>query len=126
MGLAEGIRKHGFRKWYERELLQSHAHLVLAFLSLIGIFAGFEVFDRRAPWDDQLRIAVAILLSVAIGAWALRRYLRLLMHAEATANQAECPHCKAYGQFTLASENMAAEEVTVRCRRCAHGWTIIG
>jgi hypothetical protein len=30
MKLAEGIRKHGFRKWYERELLQSHAHMLLA------------------------------------------------------------------------------------------------
>ncbi len=29
MGLAEGIRKHGFRKWYERELLQSHLHMLL-------------------------------------------------------------------------------------------------
>jgi hypothetical protein len=37
--LADGIRKHGFRKWYERELLQSHAHLVLTFLSVLGLFA---------------------------------------------------------------------------------------
>jgi hypothetical protein len=36
MKLAEGIRRHGFRKWYERELLQSHAHLVLCFLCVIG------------------------------------------------------------------------------------------
>ena len=42
MKLAEGIRKHGFRKWYERELLQSHAHLVLTFLCAIGLFAAFE------------------------------------------------------------------------------------
>ena len=37
MKLADGIRKHGFRKWYERELLQSHAHLVLTFLCAMGI-----------------------------------------------------------------------------------------
>jgi hypothetical protein len=30
--LYDGIRKVGFRKWYERELLSSHAHMVLAFL----------------------------------------------------------------------------------------------
>ena len=30
--LAEGIRRFGFRKWYERELLSSHAHMLLAVL----------------------------------------------------------------------------------------------
>jgi hypothetical protein len=28
--LADGIRRVGFRKWYERELLSSHAHMALA------------------------------------------------------------------------------------------------
>ena len=46
MKLAEGIRKHGFRKWYERELLQSHAHLLLTFLCMIGLFAAFEALGR--------------------------------------------------------------------------------
>ena len=42
MRLAEGIRKHGFRKWYERELMQSHAHLALTFICMVGVFAAFE------------------------------------------------------------------------------------
>jgi hypothetical protein len=32
MVLAEGIRKHGFRKWYERQLLRGHGHMALTFL----------------------------------------------------------------------------------------------
>ena len=42
MQLAQGIRRHGFRKWYERTLLASHAHLVLAVLCLLGLFAAYE------------------------------------------------------------------------------------
>jgi len=51
--LAAGIRKHGFRKWYERELISSHVHLVLTFLAMIGLLGSFEVYDRRAPLADQ-------------------------------------------------------------------------
>ena len=42
MTLAEGIRKHGLRKWYERELLLSHAHLALCIISVIGVLGAFE------------------------------------------------------------------------------------
>jgi hypothetical protein len=98
MKLADGIRKHGFRKWYERELLQSHAHLVLTFLCMIGIFAGFEALGAHRGWFDQAQNIAVIGLCVAIGIWAVRRYLYFLGHAEATANQADCPQCQAYGR----------------------------
>ena len=48
MNLAEGIRKHGFRKWYERELMQSHAHMLLLLFCTIGLLGAFEVFNRAA------------------------------------------------------------------------------
>jgi hypothetical protein len=124
MKLADGIRKHGFRKWYERELLQSHAHLVLTFLCAIGIFAAFEALGRFRSFGDQLNNIVAIGLCAATGIWALRRYLRLLMHAEVTAHQADCPACKAYGRFKLESENASDNTVQVCCSKCQHRWTI--
>ncbi len=124
MKLAEGIRKHGFRKWYERELLQSHAHLVLTFLCAIGLFAAFEALGRFRSLSDQLTDIVAILICAALGIWALRRYLRLLMHAEVTAHQADCPQCKAYGRFKLESENARDSSVQVCCTKCQHRWTI--
>ena len=124
MQLAEGIRKHGFRKWYERELLQSHAHLVLTFLCAIGLFATFEIYDRHEPLAEQLGDVAAVLLCTVTGIWALRRYLYLLNHAEATANQAECPHCKAYARFDLMADNRVANQVEVRCRKCEHRWPI--
>jgi predicted Zn finger-like uncharacterized protein len=123
MKLADGIRKHGFRKWYERELLQSHAHLVLTFLCTIGLFAAFEGLGR-SPWADQVTNLVTLACSAVIGIWALRRYLYLLTHAEAIANQAECPHCRTYARFTLVHEDRVQEEVDVQCKKCEHRWHI--
>jgi ABC-type nickel/cobalt efflux system permease component RcnA len=123
--LAEGIRKHGFRKWYERELLTSHGHLVLTFLCMIGLFAGFEALSRnRASWLDQAVDIAAIALCALIGLWALRRYLYYLNHAEAAAHQADCPQCKAYGSFAVEAEDDAERVMTVCCRKCSHKWTI--
>jgi hypothetical protein len=126
MGLAEGIRKHGFRKWYERELISSHAHLLLTLLCAIGLFATFELYSRFASASEQLTDFGAVLLLSIVGVWSLRRYLYLLMHAETTANQAVCPECKTYGRFELAGEEEPEHAVRVRCRHCKHEWPIEG
>jgi predicted Zn finger-like uncharacterized protein len=126
MKLAEGIRRHGFRKWYERELLQSHAHLALTFLCLIGIFAAFEGITRSGPLADKADDVATLLLSGAAGLWALRRYLYLLSHAEAVAHQADCPQCEAYGRLELLQSDASGESVQVRCRACGHVWRIDG
>ncbi len=124
MKLAEGIRRHGFRKWYERELLQSHAHLVLTFLCLLGLFAAFEAAWRFRDWVDQATDLVAGALCAGIGLWALRRYLRLLTSAEAVAHQADCPSCKTYGRLELVQSDATGTSVQVRCRHCGHEWHI--
>ena len=124
MKLAEGIRKHGFRKWYERQLLQSHAHLALTFLCLVGVFAAFEGLTRFRSWSDQATDLAAIGLCGATGLWALRRYLFLLSTAEATAHQADCPQCQAYGRLELMQASPDGEQARVRCRGCGHVWDI--
>jgi len=124
MRLAEGIRKHGFRKWYERELLQGHAHLALTFIAMIGVFAAFEAATTFRSWADQLADLGSGLLCAGAGLWALRRYLFLLAHAEAAANQAECPQCKTYGRLELVQSDASGDEVQVRCRKCGHCWHI--
>ena len=126
MRLSDGIRRHGFRKWYERELLQSHVHLALTFLCAIGLFAAFEAALHFTSWTDRTIDAFAILACGGIGVWALRRYLYLLMHAEHAANQADCPKCGAYGRFTLVDGTATPSVVPVKvcCRQCAHQWTI--
>jgi hypothetical protein len=124
MGLAEGIRKHGFRKWYERELMQSHLHMLLLLLCTIGLLGGFEVFSRKAPLADQLSIVASILACAGIGLWAMRRYLFLLQHAEHVANQAVCAQCKVYGRLDVLHVDIGRQSVGVRCQRCGHAWPI--
>lgn len=125
MGLADGIRKHGFRKWYERELLGSHGWMVLTFLCTIGLFAAFEGLGQ-SQGDARLGNLAAIGLCGVVGVVSLRRYLYLLMHAEAMANQATCERCDTYGRLEVAAEDRAGARLRVRCRKCGHEWTIEG
>ncbi|MFZ2652401.1 MAG: hypothetical protein WA210_20060 [Burkholderiaceae bacterium] len=126
MQLSEGIRKHGFRKWYERELLQSHAHLLLLFVCAIGLLASFAVYSKGAPWADRAIDVAAIVLFTAVGLWSLRRYLFLLLHAEVIANQAVCPMCQTYGRLSLAPDQAKpGGPLVVRCRKCEHEWPIV-
>jgi predicted Zn finger-like uncharacterized protein len=124
MQLIEGIRRLGFRKWYERELLQSHAHLALCFLCSVGLFGAVEAATHFTDLSDRVIDTLSIVASGGVGVWALRRYLYLLMHAEHAANQADCPHCGRYARFTLVERQATLPAVTVRCRDCAHQWSI--
>ena len=45
MSTIEGIRKLGFRKWYERQLVEGHLYLVTMILALIAMAAGYEVIS---------------------------------------------------------------------------------
>jgi predicted Zn finger-like uncharacterized protein len=126
MKLAEGIRRHGFRKWYERELLQSHAHLALTFICVVGVFAALEAAFRYRTLADRLFDVMAVFVCAATGVWALRRYLFLLTHAEAVAHQADCPQCQAYGRLELLQSDASGQTVQVRCLHCGHVWRIDG
>jgi ABC-type nickel/cobalt efflux system permease component RcnA len=124
MNLADGIRKLGFRKWYQRELMRSHGHMLLLFLCAIGLLASFEAFDRSAPTSDRAKDVAAILLLASVGIWSLRRYLYLLMHAEEAARQAVCPQCETYGRLSLLAEQREHSPLRVQCKKCQHAWTI--
>ena len=123
--LADGIRRLGFRKWYERELLSSHAHMTLAILAAVAMLASFEAF-QGGSLADKLMDMVFVVVSGAIALWSLRRYLFLLMHAEEVANQANCANCKAYGQLRVQDEpgHRRPELVPVCCKRCGFRWTL--
>jgi len=125
MKLAAGIRKHGFRKWYERQLLRSHAHMALTFICMIGVMAAFEAASKNRGWADQFIDGVAVLACGATGLWALRRYLFLLTHAENAAHQADCPACGTYARFKLVQADATDEKARVCCRQCSHEWTIV-
>jgi len=121
--LAEGVRRFGFRKWYERELLSSHAHLLLTLLCSIALIGMLEVF-KGGTLEEKLLDVLLFIASGAIGLWALRRYLYLLMHAEEVANQANCPDCGTYARFAVVSEDRRSGQTIVCCRQCQQQWTI--
>ena len=124
MKLAEGIRRVGFRKWYERQLMKSHGHLAFTFICMIGVFGALDAMRGASSWAERAGGLASVALCAAAGLWALRRYLYLLQHAELAAHQAECPQCKAYGRLDLVQSDSTGERVLVTCRGCKHGWRI--
>lgn len=124
MKAVKTIRRIGFRKWYERELLQSHLHLVLLLLSTLGMLGSAEAYDRGQALGAQLTMLTCALASAVIGYWALRRYLYLLNHAEYVADQAVCRSCDTYAKWDVTAEQASQNKMTVCCRGCGNRWSI--
>jgi formate dehydrogenase maturation protein FdhE len=129
MALDDALRQRGFRRWYERQLIESHVYLVTGFLSLIMMAVALEVTEfRSSAANFAFLVAVALAGAlVCIGSW--RKFTEILFRAEAVAEQAVCPMCGTYGRFDVVSARDATDAVTgrivdVRCRTCAHEWPI--
>ena len=129
---AEGIRKYGFRRWYERQLIESHLYLVTGILALFMAIACFEDFGSRNPaWETLLRLA-ATTAGIGVCLWTFRRYLNMLALAEHAAERSVCATCGTYRGLELAARTVSPVEseegvllpVGVRCRKCGHEWTI--
>ena len=121
---ADAIRRIGFRKWYERQLLSSHAHMILGFLSAVALVGSVEAY--RTSVADAGMYALFVVICAGVGAWAMRRYSFLMLHAEDTANQANCPDCGNYGRFKIVRAHAAQHDLDVRCDKCAREWVISG
>ncbi len=130
MNTRQTIQRVGFRKWYERELLQSHGHLVLLIFSVLGFLGAVELYAVRAGWASQLSALLCAGASAVIGYWALRRYVYLLGHAQHVADQAICPACRTYARWDIEDDAQEAgstavmDRLRVRCRRCGNVWHI--
>lgn len=128
MAIPTGIRRRGFSKWYERELLRSHAHLVLLLLCAVAALGALEAFSQ--PGAERLLMVASLLVATGLGAWAVRRYLVVLMRAEHIANQATCQACEAYGRLEVEASDPGDEaadrpaSMDVRCRKCGARWRI--
>jgi len=134
MSLSEGIRRIGFRRWYERQLIESHVYLVTCFLSMVVVLACFEGFSFRMPaWETLMRLA-AMMAGGAVCWWTLRRYLAMLNFAVHAAERSVCGKCRAYSAIELAGtsahrpavedEGYGPQRVGVRCRKCGNEWII--
>lgn len=134
MGLSEGIRRLGFQRWYERQLLESHLYFITGLLSLIAVLACLEGLNFSMPlWESAVR-TFAIAGGSVVCLWAMHRYLHMLGFAQFAAARSVCERCETYGRIEVsarAQRHAAAadgaarpEPVGVRCRTCGHEWVI--
>ncbi len=136
MDPSAAISRLGFRKWYERELIKSHAALVTCFLCGVLVAALLEQVNLRTlGWGNSSAILV-VLLATLIGWVSWRSYITLLGRAERYGERSTCPNCADYGRFkvldsgTDATASAAAVAVApqgyawmqVECRKCGTGW----
>lgn len=137
MASLDRIRTDGFRRWYERQLIDCHAWLVSWFLGLIVFVSGIEVADGGA--GSRSSGALLALGGLAVTWFSWKRYHLLLEIAERLGEQAVCPKCEAYGKFKVLSSGPAplpdggdpALEnhggglwLHVQCRKCGGEWTL--
>lgn len=120
---AQSLKAHGFRSWYERQLIISHGFMVTGLLCVVALAAWIEETRQHAALSDQL-IGFAF---AALGGWfglqCLREYRRSLITAEFVSGQASCPTCETYGRLTILDAE-GEHAVRVRCKHCAHEWLI--
>jgi hypothetical protein len=129
MDHAESIRALGFRRWYERQLVESHLWLVTGFLSLIMCTIAIEVIAFRESIFGFMALLAIGGAGAALCAYAWKRFNRQLGVAEHVAGQATCLRCRTYGKLAFVSASRDADavlgrSVRVRCRDCGHEWSI--
>jgi hypothetical protein len=129
MSLGDAIRKHGFTRWYERQLYESFAYLVTGFLAMIMMAVALEVSNFRESAAGFLMLVIVATVGGGLCVVAWSRFNRLLARAEHFAGQAHCPACSVYARFAVVSTRFTPDTVDgcalgVRCRKCEHEWTI--
>ena len=130
---ARGIGRLGFRRWYERQLIEAFTFFVTCVLSLIAVVAALEQYSIVSlGWRALLGLALAF-AAFFIGVHSLRRFLTLLQRAEAYARGATCVRCASYGRFDVLESGATGADapgtdreawMRVKCRKCGSVWTI--
>ena len=131
MAPAEGIRKLGFRRWYERELIEGHVYFVTCFLSMIVVAVCLEQIDWGHPGSEPATIFY-IVGGILMCMVSLRRYNVILVRAECLGRQSVCAACRTYGvlQVLDAGRGLDAEGAAdnpwlrVQCKKCGHQWSM--
>lgn len=117
---SSDIARIGFRKWYERRLIEAHAWLVTALLCTIVIAVSLELLSFKTHFLAWLGTAGMIFVAGLIVWHAVRRFMHTLTEAERLGSQSTCKACGKYAAFNVIAQS---PRMSVRCRKCAHEWT---
>lgn len=130
---AEGIAKLGFRRWYERELIEGHVYFITCFFSLVMVVACLEHIDWRGSLVQLAFTVAALALGGLLCIGAFRRYGFLLARAECFGAQSNCGQCRAYGALKVTGAGVSDSTasvfapadnawIRVQCKKCGHEW----
>lgn len=136
MDPSASIRKIGFRKWYERQLIDCHLALVTCFLSGIVVAALLESVNVLEPGWRPITMLGFVFLGVVVGWQSWRRYITVLERAERYGQRSTCPSCNTYARFdvlatgldrdpgevAVAVAPLQAAWLRVKCRKCGTSW----
>ena len=118
---ASSIERLGFKRWYERQLIESHAWLVSCILCALAIAATLEVTGFRLTSFAGF-LAFGFVYAAGLLCWhSLKRYRAIMEQAERLSEQSTCKACRTYAAFSIIA---ARPRMSVRCRKCAHEWTL--
>lgn len=117
-----GIGRLGFKRWYERQLIEGHAWLISCVLCLLAAAACLEELSFRAPLPQVLALGAAVFAAGAVAILGWNRYRLIMGEVERVAEHSTCTSCRTYAAFRLVGTEGAA--MRVRCRKCAHEWRI--
>ena len=118
---VRSIERLGFKRWYERQLIESHAWLVSCILCALAIAATLEVTGFRLTSFAGF-VAFGFVYLAGLLCWhSLKRYRTLMQQAERLSEQSTCKACRTYAAFSIIA---AQPRMSVRCRKCAHEWTL--
>ena len=124
-----GIRKWGFRRWFERQLAESHVYLVSCILCLIVVLAAFEVLGSRVSAFERAMMSGLAIGCGILGWICLERYRIILSRALHFSGRSTCTNCSTYGRFQVldsargdVSEGFRESWLKVKCSKCGHEW----
>ncbi|NJD87816.1 MAG: hypothetical protein FIB05_07365 [Betaproteobacteria bacterium] len=136
MDIASRIRRMGFRKWYERQLIDSHLSFTTCFLCGIVVASCLEALSfAEFGWKPASLLAL-VFGAIALGWYSWRRYITVLERAEVYGSRSTCPACRTYARFDVLASGHASEGpyldpeakplpypwLRVRCRQCGTAW----
>ena len=122
MDPAVAIGKLGFKRWYERQLIEGHAWLITCVLCMLTVAACLEDLSLRGPLGEVLAMGAAVFAAGVLAIYGWHRYRAIMEVVERIGEHSTCGSCRTYAAFRLVGTEGAA--LRVRCRKCAHEWRI--